>query len=367
MTTDTGISGVALSWRRRLLFRVAAVLFIYGIIEFAAWSMMRVARPAPKVSWAVRTIRDGGAPFAYMSHPYAFVMPVPGYTGWRGIRQHNALGFRGREIAVPKPPGVFRIVCLGGSTTYSDAVARPEESFPAEMAAFLRTATGNHGVEVVNAGIAGATSAEVVQTVAFRVWRLDPDVLLLHTGINDANALHMGGGRPDYTYGREPFVLPRYASPDRLALWSPAYRALFTRMWLPVRACWGFNVDGRQGSDEMADPAPYRANLETIIHSARGRGVGVFLVNEQALPESGYDGAGDSPLGRMRAVNAALSARYGLPLCNYETFACPREHWVDGVHLDAAGCRLKAAFIGRWISKSGAIPPKPDTVLRPGP
>ena len=45
--------------------------------------------------------------------PYLNYIPSPDYP------DHNRLGYRGPEITIPKPEGVFRIVAIGGSTTYS--------------------------------------------------------------------------------------------------------------------------------------------------------------------------------------------------------------------------------------------------------
>ena len=56
----------------------------------------------------------------FSPHHYLAYYPSPGYA--KGENRHNSLGYRGEEFAVPKPPSVYRIVCLGGSTTYTDRV-----------------------------------------------------------------------------------------------------------------------------------------------------------------------------------------------------------------------------------------------------
>ncbi|MGH7263548.1 MAG: hypothetical protein ACREMB_01680, partial [Candidatus Rokuibacteriota bacterium] len=44
----------------------------------------------------------------------------------------NAMGFRGPLVAVPKPPGTYRILLLGGSTTHGWGVG-DEETIDAYM------------------------------------------------------------------------------------------------------------------------------------------------------------------------------------------------------------------------------------------
>ena len=56
----------------------------------------------------------------HSGHYYIGYQATPSWTS--GANRHNALGFRGEELDHPKPPGRFRIACLGGSTTYTTRV-----------------------------------------------------------------------------------------------------------------------------------------------------------------------------------------------------------------------------------------------------
>ena len=105
-------------------------------------------------------------------------MPDPAYEG------HNQLGYRGPEIDIPKPKGRFRIVALGGSTTYSTGTSA-EESYPALLQSILRDDYGYSNVEVINAGVSGYTSWEALASFAFRILELEPDLLIYYGGVND--------------------------------------------------------------------------------------------------------------------------------------------------------------------------------------
>ncbi len=63
----------------------------------------------------------------------------------------NSFGLRGPEIAVPKPPGVYRVICLGDERTLAVAVEE-QETFCARLEALLQQHTRLR-VEVVNAGV----------------------------------------------------------------------------------------------------------------------------------------------------------------------------------------------------------------------
>lgn len=110
--------------------------------------------------------------------PYVSYVPDPAYEG------HNALGYRGPEIAIPKPADTYRIVSMGGSTTYSSGTTT-EESYPAFLQSILRDDYGYSNVEVINAGVSGYTSWEILSSFAFRVLELEPDMLIYYGGLND--------------------------------------------------------------------------------------------------------------------------------------------------------------------------------------
>ena len=82
----------------------------------------------------------------YVPHLYL------GYAHNPDHGQHNTRGYRGAEVAVPKPDDAFRIVALGGSTTYSDGVREVADSFTVQLQGRLHEA-GYPQVEVVNAGV----------------------------------------------------------------------------------------------------------------------------------------------------------------------------------------------------------------------
>ncbi len=98
---------------------------------------------------------------------------TPGYR--RGDNLHNSLGFRGLEIAMPKPQGEFRIACLGGSTTYDDGVGDWKKAYPAVLEAILRQR--GYNVTVINAGTSGFTSRDSLVRLETAVAHLDVDMI----------------------------------------------------------------------------------------------------------------------------------------------------------------------------------------------
>jgi tetratricopeptide (TPR) repeat protein len=87
------------------------------------------------------------------------------------------------DFAVPKPPGMYRIFCLGGSTT----VGYPywyNGSFSAYLRDRLRKIFPDRSIEVINVGMTATNSFTVVD-MARDVVRYEPDLIIVYDGHNE--------------------------------------------------------------------------------------------------------------------------------------------------------------------------------------
>ena len=108
--------------------------------------------------------------------------PTPRYR--HGENAHNSLGYRGEEFSIIKPEGTFRIVAIGGSTTYSIDVQDYRKSYPQLLEEYLHEG-GFDYVQVINAGVAAYTSYQNLMNVQFRALALQPDMIIVYQGLND--------------------------------------------------------------------------------------------------------------------------------------------------------------------------------------
>ena len=121
---------------------------------------------------------------AFSPHHYLGYIPTPNYQ--HGENRHNALGFRGAEIPVEKSENTYRIVAVGGSTTYSVDVMDYRDSYPHLLNEYLYEHGYDH-VEVINAGVSAYTSYHNLMNIEFRVLPLEPDLIIIYQGVNDIN------------------------------------------------------------------------------------------------------------------------------------------------------------------------------------
>lgn len=169
--------------RERQLRRLAvalSLLVLFALAEVGLRVYARVSAYVPKVN-----LYD--APHAYLGRAL-----IPGATFESTVASiHvNSRGFRGKEFAMPKPPGTYRIFALGGSTTfgYYPATSSDTTAYPAVLEEKLNQDRPNAGIdryEVVNAGVPGYSLRTSLQNLAGRVLFLQPDMVVVYHLTND--------------------------------------------------------------------------------------------------------------------------------------------------------------------------------------
>lgn len=126
-----------------------------------------------------------GSVHRFTPHHFLGHWPTPNLK--EGENRHNALGFRGPDTSIEKADDTYRIVALGGSTTYSTAVDDYRLSYPYLLGEYLRE-KGFESTEVINAGVNGYSSYHNLINLMFRVLPLQPDLVIIYQGLNDVDA-----------------------------------------------------------------------------------------------------------------------------------------------------------------------------------
>ena len=302
----------------------------------------------------------------YERHPYYLV----------GGRPHASLdlaghhisfdgrGYRGHETVMPKPAGVYRVVCIGGSTTFDLLAANDESTWPELLAKKLGRA-----FDVVNAGFPGWTTAESLISLELRDVDVKPDLVIVYAGLND---LQPASHRPftrDYSKGHGD-ILPRVLGVDPLP--APfASRSLLVE-WLldhfsphrnevptfsPV-----FRWNGQRVGDLPEETFDvFARNLRTIAAVSRAHGAEVLFVPQvvrvrpgiefdRTYIESWVPGLTTEGILRglarddetTRAVAASIAAPYVDP---FATHAFVDSDFSDPAHFAAGGSERFAAAV----------------------
>lgn len=276
------------------------------------------------------------------AHPYLGYAPIPNYrTAPEATQQasHNSLGFRGKETTWEKPPGVYRIVTTGGSSVYGQSESSDAAVWSQKLEEMLQAERPGFRVEVVNLGVMGWSTHEMLINLALRGLDLAPDLVIVYEAINDMRcALYTPGGpvQHDNTQWRQAWTSDRPSAMENLASKSRTYLVLrrwFTdyttkRVDLGYYAITNYDPNWPKTFDpylHAPNPVPQlgfantRRNLTGIVALCRARGTQVMFAT-QALPRWHLDGrlsAGEQKSGfdHVIEIQRALSRELSVPMC----------------------------------------------------
>jgi lysophospholipase L1-like esterase len=329
---------------RSLLFATLLVVGFFALLEGG----LRLVGLGPSVRPRIllrQMDSDITLPFI-QKDAEVFWSPEPGY---RGVFQGqpvsiNSLGLRGAEVAPGRAAGGRRrLLALGDSITFGYGVG-DEDSYAFQLG--LRLAPSH--IEVVNAGVTGFTSHQVLGYFRRLVPLLRPDAISVCIGWNDGNRRTAD----DREYARR-LALARDVEGvlDELYL----YRALKS-------------VYLRAGLRGPRDPRPvprvslvqYRENLTFLVAEARGAGVRpVFL----ALPrrkDPAERASRDTP---YAGVLAETAQALHVPLLGIgdlgigTTRDSTVEYFIDSLHLSPAGAARLADTLAPQLLAPGVLGP----------
>ncbi len=336
-----------------------------------------------------RLKKKGQAYFKKSFHRYLGYYLTPNYQS--GKNKHNSLGYRGEEIALPKPANEFRIVCLGGSTTYTSGVEDYNLSYP-ELLEQEILQRGYANVNVINAGVPGWTSFECLINFQFRVLDLEPDLIIFYEAINDIHTRlvwppeayrgdNSGATMPAVTNVFMPSIF-EYSAIIRFFL----VRAGVTQPHADItktidrhaKTYYGDNFQRQKMNHsypsgafedvsarrmlEINRPIYFQRNVENIVLSAQARNITAVLAtfafsplfeNEPRVASEEYIAAYQE----MNDVLKTVAKQKGAHLFDFASlFPVDKKYYHDGRHVNEQGARLMAKLFAGYIVDNHLIP-----------
>jgi lysophospholipase L1-like esterase len=304
----------------------------------------------------------------YYSHPYVSYDMRPGYQNDRV--KINASGFRGDPLEIPKPADGVRIFALGESTTYGIFNAQ-DETWPHHLQKHLRSKYPGSNLEVVNAGLVSATTADNLARLLLRVIPLGPDILIIYHGYNDLAPRMFNGFDSDYYHFRRTPVTERHILSSFYvvrvltnAILSDEVSLMNTNL---LEHTWRMeNLPALDGDKiynfQRSNNSTFERNLDYMISAVIGRGVQVVLAtfgfdgskkNWNPLMPDQLWGAGIEQ--NNRAVRT-LAAKHGVPLCLFaERAASDHSMFDDSIHLTSHGNAVLAECVAAALESRGEL------------
>lgn len=327
-------------------------------------------------------------------HPYMLWENAPDLGSGAGIKQTDKQGYRNERDIGTLEPGTLRILALGGSSTYGfTTLAGPAEAWPAQLEKKLNerlTGTQYQKVEVINAGLNYATSAELLSHYLFRDRYLGSKIVILHVGENDVVPMLFDDYDPEYKHFRPGWStnvislrqterwLIRHSNIIKLAY---AYR-LRNSITLPhIETEAGFDKPEEYYLENVKrnQPIGFERNLELLIRNIMADG-GQPVLFFPVLPSNEQYSAFSSEVAQRAAprkvvrnammigvekdvmVMKTLSAKYGIPVIQISSDRMPTEYFFDHNHLTKEGEAIEGQIVADSISQLLQKSAQPTTV-----
>ena len=259
-----------------------------------------------------------------------------------------------------KPSGLYRIVCLGssstqGATEYIDGNEIGTWSYPAQLGRLMNGCLPG-SVEVINAGIGGYTLTKLRIYFEHILSGLDPDLLILYFGHNDDNPSDLAYyERVESLLENNPEIDSHAEIEAGLSLRWPhmifiraylfiAKSRLFIGMKLILDEILLYMQDDTQ--DQVSEQFK-EESAGLLVEAALNTGASVFLIPEitnrkylcyESIFEKSIQTYADEPVHMLRIDEFDVSA-----------------HIFDNVHMTAAGYGALARIIADYLVASGLV------------
>ncbi|MAI86678.1 MAG: hypothetical protein CMF99_05900 [Candidatus Marinimicrobia bacterium] len=345
--------------------KLVYVLYLFIAIEILSYLALRVLFPfyfgQKNTDWVSRYIPDLRSDYKpNEKHPSV-----------------NKQGFRygGNQ----KKSNAFRIMCIGGSTTWSTGVLDSDPCYPQALEMYL--ISKGYNVEVINAGVPYHTSLDALMRLITKGVYYNPDLLLIHTGINDIGPLTSPEKyKADYSHWRKVgFSNNKFFK----KLWDDfpsSFFRLFLLMYLNPSHDYSLSIQTSEIKHEMLSRTlvnqdrliGFKKYFSGIINIAKANNIKpiTILANNDQRRDGSFAKQFSKKENIEYAINRnnntqyllntvmdSISAFEGVAVIPFNEFKPSKpSHWKDSCHLNSEGTKEKANFIGDYLIKKIKLP-----------
>lgn len=317
--------------------------------------------------------REGFENFAVQPHHYMVFELTPNYQSDDGQTTHNRHGFRGPAFEPIKPEGVYRIVCMGESTTYCTGV-RDDETYPIRLQHHLAPGFPRGRLEVINAAVPAYTSAENVIQFIFRVQPLAPDLIIYFFAHNDLTARRSPQLSRDYREFTKVWGDPIWGDYIKPSRWPAWLTGIFRRRRKIDHAVGIARLARHYNRLDYANipsntTAHFRDNLRTLAALARFWNIQMMFILPSYPPVTpkmkGNKKLRAEATEEHRRIAAAVASEFDAWQLDLGTHTGPgsggpprEDLYFDPSHLNSKGCdwvgKLAAEFVSARLLSSDA-------------
>jgi lysophospholipase L1-like esterase len=368
--------------RRGAMRRAGEALGLVAVSALLLLALEGLARVGSRVRWGFwpatpqeerydAAVRMGRL---LMEHPFLIGVPRPGGAATvRGKSASiNSHGYRGPEFDRPKPEGSFRILAIGGSTVFDVSVSGDASTWTRRLEDGLRTRFPGRRIEVVNGGVPGYTTVEMLLKLSLvDLDVVEPDLVLAYVGLNDLQPSGAPDFRADYSLGHAELqrrFLGFESRPPGLLARSVLLHKIRKRLGLDREVV---PETPRRDAPRPEAESVYRERLEEIAEVARARGAAVVLMTHALRSGAGNPLSGEDfesarrwlpfltaegivrGMERYNAITKEVGEELGVPVVDVaRELSLDPSDFADYCHWTDSGSAKAGAFLADWLPDS---------------
>lgn len=189
-----------------------------------------------------------------------------------------------RDVLILKPKDLFRINCLGASTT-GNYIKRDNKnySYPNELEKILLK-QAKENIEVNNFGVGGYNSADILINFALNVIETKPDTIILYHAYNDIDAYLTPDLMTDYSHSRKNLAesIWMYKFVQKIPVFRLNFINYLIEFWLPVVPRNSLIKNVTKGKRDLTiNPKDglslYKRNIQSLIDIAKANNIEIIL------------------------------------------------------------------------------------------
>ena len=281
----------------------------------------------------------------------------------------NNLGFSngidgGRNITMPKPSGLYRINCLGASTTANYiSTDKQNFSYPQELEKKL-TEKLNKKLEVNNCGQGGYNSADLLIRFILQINYTQPDAIIIYHAYNDIKSYLTPNLETDYSHSTKNLSEQywKFALSSKFPNLPINFYNFFVNKWLPSNIRWGLMDYIKKGKvdakiDFNSGIKIYKKNIENIIHICKANNIDVYLSTfchflHQDIKDDSLNILYDKIVEKENEAMKEIAKKFEIKIVDTANLIPKEEkYFVDSTHFTPEGMKFLANSISTLFNK----------------
>ncbi len=274
-----------------------------------------------------------------------------------------------RDITIPKPKDLYRINCLGASTTQNTLKEKDKNeifSYPILLEKKLKKKF-NVNLEVNNCGTGGYTSADLLVRFLLQNIETKPDMVILYHAYNDIRSYLTNNFEPDYSHSRKNLGENYYKFYlGSLIPYVPInFINYFVNKWLSQNHRYSLidsiskgkiNLDNHKNLDRGLKI--YKRNLQNLISICKSNEIKMilcsfsFYLHDFVKNEKVHNLYKEIVIRENEIVEQLAKTNEVDFIDIYKLMPKVKENFLDTIHLTPAGMEILAEEISKKINLS---------------